>query len=117
MMTNRRDSLNFQKKLTLRRIWNLFIVLLSYLTDGYWTPKISLYNHCWKLWHSGVVTWDDQVVPCRFDKDARHRLGNLKTAGFRDIWRGAAYQAFRQQILNGRDQIEICTNCSEGCRV
>ena len=27
-------------------------------------------NHCWKLWHANVITWDGLVVPCCFDKDA-----------------------------------------------
>ena len=87
------------------------------LPDGSWAPKNELHNHCWKLWHSCVVTWDGLVVPCCFDKDASHRMGDLKTVSFRDIWQGPAYQRFRQQILTGRGAIDICTNCTEGCTV
>lgn len=85
--------------------------------DGTWAPKLSLANHCWKLWHSCVITWDGLVVPCCFDKDATHRLGDLKNRRFRDIWQGAEYRAFRQKILKGRKEIDICTNCTEGCKV
>ena len=85
--------------------------------DGNWAPKHALHNHCWKLWHACVVTWDGQVVPCCFDKDAAHPMGNLQLRSFRDIWRDLPYQAFREQLLRGRDQIDICTNCTEGCRV
>lgn len=85
--------------------------------DGSWSVKHALANHCWKLWHSCVITWDGLVVPCCFDKDAEHRLGNLRERSFREIWRGAAYRDFRRAILRGRDQIDICTNCTEGCRV
>ena len=42
------------------------------------TNKNGLNNYCWKLWHANVITWDGLVVPCCFDKDAMHRLGNLK---------------------------------------
>jgi radical SAM protein with 4Fe4S-binding SPASM domain len=85
--------------------------------DGKWQFKNNLVNHCWKLWHSCVITWDGLVVPCCFDKDAEHRLGDLKQQSFRDIWHNGAYSQFRKAILQGRDQIDICTNCTEGCKV
>ncbi len=86
-------------------------------TDGTWQVKNELLNHCWKLWHSCVITWDGMVVPCCFDKDATHRLGDLKQTSFKTLWQGEAYQSFRRQLLQGRDQIDICTNCTEGCTV
>lgn len=79
--------------------------------------KNKLLNHCWRLWHSCVITWDGQVVPCCFDKDGTYRLGNLNQNSFRDIWKGEAYRRFRQQILKGREHIDICKNCSEGTTV
>lgn len=85
--------------------------------DGKWVVKNALINHCWRLWHACVITWDGLVVPCCFDKDALHRLGDLKQRTFREIWQGEAYHKFRQKLLQGRDQIDICTNCTEGCKV
>ncbi len=84
---------------------------------GKYSIKNTLANHCWKLWHACVITWDGLVVPCCFDKDAQYRLGDLKRNQFRDIWRGQAYNKFREQLFKGRDQIDICTNCTEGCQV
>ena len=85
--------------------------------EGTFEVKNELLNHCWKLWHSCVITWDGMVVPCCFDKDADHRLGDLKQERFQELWQGDAYQQFRTQLLAGRDQIDICTNCTEGCKV
>ena len=85
--------------------------------DGTYTVKNELLNHCWKLWHACVITWDGMVVPCCFDKDASHRLGDLKQQSFKELWHGEAYQEFRTSLLKGRDQIDICTNCTEGCKV
>lgn len=85
--------------------------------SGTWHVKNKLLNQCWKLWHACVITWDGIVVPCCFDKDAVHRLGDLKEKSFQDIWTGPAYQQFRNQLLQGRDKIDICTNCTEGCKV
>ncbi len=85
--------------------------------DGTYRIKNELLNHCWKLWHSCVITWDGIVVPCCFDKDALHRLGDLKKMTFRTLWQGKSYQQFRTQLLKGRKNIDICTNCTEGCKV
>jgi radical SAM protein with 4Fe4S-binding SPASM domain len=84
---------------------------------GQWRAKNKLLNRCWKLWHSCVITWDGIVVPCCFDKDAQHRLGDLKTSSFKKLWQAAPYQKFRTDLLRGRDQIDICQNCTEGCKV
>jgi radical SAM protein with 4Fe4S-binding SPASM domain len=90
-----------------------------YRTDagGKRSPKNRLDNHCWKLWHANVITWDGLVVPCCFDKDATHRLGDLRRERFRDVWRNAEYRAFRSRLMGGRKNIDICANCSEGTRV
>ena len=85
--------------------------------DGTYEVKNELLNHCWKLWHSCVITWNGLVVPCCFDKDADHKLGDLKQNSFKELWQGQNYQNFRKQILQGRDKIDICTNCTEGCKV
>ena len=85
--------------------------------DGTWGIKNKLLNQCWKMWHSCVVTWDGKVVPCCFDKDAHHVLGNAAEVPFHDIWHGDAYNEFRKAILKGRSQIDICTNCTEGTKV
>lgn len=79
--------------------------------------KNTLPNQCWRLWSSCVVTWDGVVVPCCFDKDADFKMGNLKKFDFRRIWRGPTYDQFRKSILKGRKEIEICKNCSEGCKI
>ena len=84
---------------------------------GKWEFKNALANHCWKLWHSCVITWDGLVVPCCFDKDAEHRLGDLKQKPFKEVWHNGAYSRFRNALLQGRDKIDICTNCTEGCKV
>jgi radical SAM protein with 4Fe4S-binding SPASM domain len=85
--------------------------------DGTYTIKNALSDHCWKMWHSCVVTWDGRVVPCCFDKDAHFVLGNLSQNSFEEIWTGEKYQQFRKSLLRSRSEIEICKNCTEGTRV
>lgn len=86
-------------------------------TDGIHVAKNKLANHCWKLWHANVITFDGLVVPCCFDKDAMHQLGNLKNDTFRNIWKNSNYKQFRSELMNSRKNIDICANCSEGVSV
>ncbi len=85
--------------------------------NGQTTSKNKLSNHCWRLWHATVISWDGLVVPCCFDKDATHKLGNLKEQSFASIWHSNEYKHFRQSILISRKRIDICANCSEGTKV
>ena len=85
--------------------------------DGTWAIKNKLLNHCWKMWHSCVITWDGKIVPCCFDKDASHVMGSLQKKSFIEIWNSDAYKHFRQSLLKSRSEIEICKNCTEGTKV
>ncbi len=85
--------------------------------DGSWKIKNRLLHHCWKLWHSCVITWDGSVVPCCFDKDAHYKLGSMKETSFRVLWHSKAYDDFRSSVLRSRSEIEMCRNCTEGTKV
>ena len=85
--------------------------------DGSYEIKNELLDHCWKMWHSCVITWDGKVVPCCFDKDAHFVLGDLNENSFKQIWQEKKYNKFRQSLLKSRSEIEICKNCTEGTKV
>ncbi len=86
-------------------------------SDGKYAIKNELLNHCWKLWHSCVITWDGSVVPCCFDKDAWYKMGNLQQESFKSLWNNEAYKNFRSTVLRSRSEIEMCKNCTEGTKV
>ncbi len=79
--------------------------------------KSKLMNKCWKMWHSCVMTWDGNIVPCCFDKDAKYTMGNIHTQSFGEIWNGQKYLDFRSRLLANRKEIDICKNCTEGLNV
>lgn len=87
------------------------------LPNGKYRIKNKLVNQCWRMWQGCVITWDGLVVPCCFDKDATHRLGQLGEESLRNIWYGKQYRKFRSSILRSRKEIDICQNCSEGTKV
>lgn len=86
-------------------------------SDGTFSIKNKMLNHCWKMWHSCVITWDGKVVPCCFDKDASHTLGEVSVSSFGTIWKSASYNQFRASVLKSRSEIEMCKNCTEGTKV
>lgn len=89
----------------------------SQQADGSYRIKNKLDNQCWKLWQGAEITWDGRVLPCCFDKDGTYVMGKLGEQSFKEIWRGAAYQEFRNEILQARAQIDMCRNCTEGTKV
>ena len=79
--------------------------------------KSTMKSNCWKMWHSNVITWDGKVVPCCFDKDANHVMGNIADNSMKEIWKNNKYNDFRLELMKGRKNIDICSNCSEGLKV
>ncbi|UJP65990.1 radical SAM/SPASM domain-containing protein [Mongoliitalea daihaiensis] len=86
-----------------------------YVADGQgkWKLKHEPENKCWRMWQGAVITWDGRVVPCCFDKDAKHVFGTVQEESLESIWNNSLYHAFRTQLLADRSQIDICSNCTE----
>ena len=86
-------------------------------SDGTYSIKNTMLNSCWKMWHSCVITWDGLVVPCCFDKDAHHKMGDVKKGNFASVWNGEEYNKFRELLMKSRSEVEMCKNCTEGAKV
>jgi radical SAM protein with 4Fe4S-binding SPASM domain len=78
--------------------------------------KNSLPDRCFRLWTNPVITWDGKVLPCCFDKDADHIMGDLEINSFREIWFGEKFAEFRQAVIHKRSSIKICCNCTSGMK-
>lgn len=79
--------------------------------------KNILKNHCFALWRTAVITWDNKMVPCCFDKDANYIFGNLNNFSIKKIWKSDEYQNFRMGVLKNRKGNNMCKNCTEGLKV
>jgi radical SAM protein with 4Fe4S-binding SPASM domain len=82
--------------------------------NGEWKIKNTFKNKCKRMWFGSVITWDGNVVPCCFDKDASYKMGNLNIQKWDEIIKGKSYSEFRQRLLKNRKEIDICRNCTEG---
>lgn len=72
---------------------------------------------CFRMWRGAVITTDGDVVPCCFDKNGMHTMGNLNEKSFREIWHGPEYRKFRTIVMNNRAGVDICKDCPQGGRL
>jgi radical SAM protein with 4Fe4S-binding SPASM domain len=86
------------------------------MKEGEYVSKNRLPDRCARLWFNPVITGDGKVVPCCFDKNAEHVMGDLNNESFREIWDSPKFRIFRKSILSGRHMIEMCRDCTSGLR-
>ena len=70
-------------------------------------------KHCWRQWSSAVITWEGDMAPCCFDKEAKYAYGNLKEHGLHELWRNRQAEQFRKTFFQRQDLSEICKDCPE----
>ena len=78
-----------------------------------WILKKKLKNRCFRLWNSVVFTWNGEVLPCCFDKDAKYSFGNVNDNKVADLISNKKFKNFAKQLQSNRKSIDICNNCSE----
>ncbi len=85
--------------------------------DGTWKISGTPVRGCLRMWTSAVITTDGDVIPCCYDKNLMHLMGNLEHQTFREIWRGERYSSFREEVMRNRRNVLICSNCPQGRRL
>ena len=80
--------------------------------------KISLVRkkrkYCWRQWSGAVITWDGNVAPCCYDKEAKFAYGNLAENCLYELWKNQKAVQFRESFFQQRNNItEICRDCPE----
>ena len=68
-------------------------------------------KYCWRSWSSVVVTWDGNVLPCCFDKDANHIMGNVSDNNIAEILSSNKFHHFRKNAGSIKPHYNICKNC------
>ncbi|MBI5541977.1 MAG: radical SAM protein [Bacteroidia bacterium] len=75
--------------------------------------KSEIQNRCLRLWTNAVFTWDGNLIPCCYDKNANYIIGSIKDFDFETHWKNQKLNSFRNNVLNNRKNIDICCNCTE----
>ncbi len=86
--------------------------LSRYKKNGNTLKRKGMKQSCKRLWLSSVINWDGSVVPCCYDPNRRHELGNCLELGFKVVWNNQKYANFRTAIMQNKAAIEMCRNCT-----
>jgi radical SAM protein with 4Fe4S-binding SPASM domain len=84
------------------------------IRNGHYMPLMAPKRGCFRMWRGAVINTDGDVVPCCYDKNAGHVMGNLYDQSFKEIWYGERYRSFRNKILKSRTSVDICEQCPQG---
>lgn len=86
--------------------------------DGNLEPdrRVILANRCLRIYHSFQVDWRGNVVPCCFDKNSEHVMGNLGSDTFETVWNSPRYREFRRMLNRKGRALPMCRDCTEGLR-
>jgi radical SAM protein with 4Fe4S-binding SPASM domain len=82
--------------------------------DGTYALKGEIASPCNWVYECLVINSDGSVIPCCYDINSRHVLGNAFKEPLRAIWLNARHRAFREKVRTDRKGISICRSCSEG---
>jgi hypothetical protein len=66
---------------------------------------------CYRQWLTFTVLWDGRVSLCCADFDGKVTLGDLRTAGIREVWESETYRAVRREHLESGGP-DICRACN-----
>ena len=90
----------------------------TYIHKSYHLSPLALSPHrliasqpCLRLWSGCVITTNGDVLPCCYDKDHLHTLGNITTHSLSEIFHSSKANTLRKHILNGHLP-EMCKNCN-----
>jgi len=72
----------------------------------------TTYSPCTYLWHSLIVLWNGDVLPCTQDFYGKLALGNLKEQSLSEIFHGEKMTSLREKALNGSlQEVKPCSGC------
>jgi radical SAM protein with 4Fe4S-binding SPASM domain len=74
--------------------------------------------NCLRAWTTAVITWDGELLPCCFDKNAEYSYGKIDPeTKIKKLWHSKKSIEFRRSVLKERENIKICRNCTLGVKV
>lgn len=71
---------------------------------------------CQRVWNGLVVSADNNLLPCCFDKDANYKFNTNEDSDLLSSWNSKKLRSFRQKVWNNNSLIDMCQNCTEGIK-
>jgi len=66
---------------------------------------------CFRLWSGCVITTNGDVLPCCYDKNHKHILGNITTLSLASIFYSKKHHSLRRRIMRTHNLPAMCKNC------
>ncbi len=68
---------------------------------------------CSRLWSTGVIAWNGDVLPCIYDSNHELVMGNVQEQSFREIWNAEPMLRLRQSMIDETflQYSPLCENC------
>ena len=102
------NSISFDKFLPNNDKFNRYAKIEA--RGGIVTKKSTI---CKRVYNSVVFTWNGDVLPCCYDKNGDHVMGNILDDSFVKIFNNDRYREFRNKLIKSRNEFDICKNCNE----
>lgn len=74
------------------------------------TLRLRTKKLCYWIWHSYVILWNGNIVPCCGDVEGKYTMGNILKQDIMDIWNSKKYREFRKEVIHESD-VDICRLC------
>ncbi|MEI6347343.1 MAG: radical SAM/SPASM domain-containing protein [Bacteroidota bacterium] len=84
-----------------------------YSEEKGWHLKQNNSKGCKRLWSTIVITWDGNILPCCYDKDAKYPYNSMSTSSIFEAYRSINAREFRNRVHQNKSAIDICQNCGE----
>lgn len=71
---------------------------------------------CQRIWNGSVVSAENKLLPCCFDKNAEFPYNEKLNNNISLTWKNPKAKAFRKQVWSGQNPFPMCANCTEGLK-
>lgn len=95
-----------------KKIANGTYVLKKHLPLALSPLRLLALQPCFRLWSGCVITTTGEVLPCCYDKEHHHALGNITIQSLANIFHSKRANALRHRVLHATSPVpEMCKNC------
>ncbi len=80
-------------------------------SNGIYQHKSPHKGLCHRAWTSVVITYDNQILPCCFDKNASFSYGNFNENKWKNLSTNPKFIHFMQCLMRNKSTFSMCKNC------
>lgn len=83
-------------------------------SNSTYSLKRKLNFKCQRIWNGLVISADNNLLPCCFDKDAKYPFNSIDDNNIHTSWNSHKLKQFRKKVWSDYSSVNMCHNCTEG---